>query len=106
MVALTPLKQHLVPGYVDEQYKDDALNARIMADSAMKELEQQQAYLAIIGGILKGEISPDSVDLSQPEEVNESVLNFNISEEDSSLRSRIEDEEESGSKSYLFKPVN
>tara|TARA_B110000444_G_C18846904_1_gene602615 strand:+ start:3234 stop:4115 length:882 start_codon:yes stop_codon:yes gene_type:complete len=63
-IAQTPLTQYLVPGYIAESYKQDALTARLQADSALKQLELQEIYLGSLRTILSGGVplSLDSLD--------------------------------------------
>ena len=45
IVAHTPLTEHLVPGFVAKQYREDVSVARQEADSALKLLSVQEKYL-------------------------------------------------------------
>lgn len=117
VVALTPLREVLVPGYVDEKYRQDAQEARLQADSAMVQLALYSDYVNVISNVMKGNIHPDSVQFDSEANINEALLNYEISEEDSVLRSKIEEEDrfalnlaETGdvqttSRKFLFKPV-
>ena len=117
VVALTPLREVLVPGYVDEQYRNDAQSARQQADSAMIQLAIYSDYLDVVSNVMKGNIHPDSVEFDSKSIVDESLLSYEISEEDSLLRTKIEEEdrfalnlagagdEKSTSRKFLFKPL-
>lgn len=117
VVALTPLREVLVPGYVDDQYRRDAETARLQADSAMVQLAIYTEYVDVISNVMKGNIHPDSVEFDSQVNVDETLLNYQISQEDSLLRSKIEEEdrfalnlaevgdEKSSSRKFLFKPL-
>lgn len=62
LVAHTPLTPYVVPGYIADQYREDASVARIQADSALNALEVQGKYLDNIKIILAGGV-PDSTAL-------------------------------------------
>ncbi len=65
LVAFTPLKVYLVPGYVDIEYREQAREARIKADSLGRALKQNQAYLQSVQTILAGDIVRHAVDTSE-----------------------------------------
>lgn len=65
LVAFTPLKVYLVPGYVDIEYREQARDARIKADSLSRALKQNQAYLESVQTILAGNIVRHAVDTSE-----------------------------------------
>ncbi len=65
LVAFTPLKVYLVPGYVDIEYREQARDARIKADSLSRALKQNQAYLQSVQTILAGDIVRHAVDTSE-----------------------------------------
>jgi len=65
LVAFTPLKVYLVPGYVDIEYREQAREARIKADSLGRALKQNQAYLQSVQTILAGDIVRQAVDTSE-----------------------------------------
>lgn len=59
LVAHTPLTEYVVPGYVANQYREDASIARAQADSALAALESQGGYIENLKIILSGGV-PDS----------------------------------------------
>jgi septal ring factor EnvC (AmiA/AmiB activator) len=65
LVAFTPMKVYLVPGYVDIEYREQARDARIKADSLSRALKQNQAYLQSVQTILAGDIVRHAVDTSE-----------------------------------------
>lgn len=117
LTALTPLREYIVPGYVDEQHRRDAYEARVMADSLREELNAQEHYLNTLRIILSGGVPSDSSRALQ-RAPDPSTLDFNLSTEDSVLRSQIEEEdrfvlrvgpsgtvETRSARGLLFKPV-
>lgn len=116
VVAISPLKEHLVPGYVDDQYRKDALSAKNTADSLLQKQKDYETYLAMLNRVLSGDIHPDSVRFDPSQEVDEAHLNFQLSSSDSLLRSKVAEEDRfalnlaSGasspeSRKFLFTPV-
>jgi murein DD-endopeptidase MepM/ murein hydrolase activator NlpD len=118
LTALTPLREYVVPGYIDEAYRKDAFHARQSADSVSNALSTQQHYLEQLQIILNGGTPSDSSLLAQNETLSTTELFFSLSDEDSALRARIAEEdrfslrisgsggvEERSSRGFLFKPV-
>lgn len=116
LVALSPLKQHLVPGYVDDQYRQDAISARNTADSLLVKQAQYDDYLILLNQVLRGNIHPDSVKFDAQEGLDEQSLSYQLSEPDSLLRTKVAEEDRftlnlsSGaspteSRKFLFTPV-
>lgn len=62
LVAFTPLKVYLVPGYVDVEYREQAREARLAADSLNKVLSQNQAYFENVKTIISGGVVNQKVD--------------------------------------------
>jgi murein DD-endopeptidase MepM/ murein hydrolase activator NlpD len=95
-VAHTPLTEHLVPGFVANQYREDAAIARLEADSALILLSVQEKYLNSIKSILRGEVLVDSVVKAGSGFSNNIVGVGDLpmaSSEDLVLRGRVEDED-------------
>lgn len=118
LVALTPLKQYLVPDFTDYEYREDASYSRLMADSLSQVIDTQNRYIDNLRVILSGGV-PEGQELdSSAVALDGGDLEFNLSEEDSILRAQIaeqdrysliEDGEEqrtSLASLYLFKPLN
>lgn len=118
VVALTPAREVLVPGYVDEQYREDARYARQVADSLTQQQRQMDDYLMMVSMVLRGEITPDSLELEESVAVNRAALDSVISKQDSALRARITEEDRfalnraassqlsvNRTPNFLFKPV-
>lgn len=116
LVALSPLKEHLVPGYVDDQYRQDAISARNTADSLLAKQAQYDDYLILLNRVLSGNIHPDSVKFDAQEGLDEQSLSYQLSEPDSLLRNKVAEEDRftlnlaSGanpaeSRKFLFTPV-
>ncbi len=117
VTALTPLREYIVPGYIDEQHRKDALQARMLADSLRYEIELQDRYLETLRTILSGGVPSDSARALQGP-LNPQDLEFSLSIEDSLMRARVEEEDRfvlrvgpSGkvetrtARGLLFKPV-
>ena len=96
IVAHTPLTEHLVPGFVAKQYREDVSIARQDADSALKLLSVQEKYLNSIKTILKGGGLADSAFVGLVGASNNLVSVDDLpkaSDDDLVLRGRIEDED-------------
>ena len=95
-VAHTPLTEHLVPGFVANQYREDAAIARLEADSALILLSVQEKYLNSIKSILRGEVLVDSV-VKAGSGFSNNIIGVEYlpmaSGEDLVLRGRVEDED-------------
>ncbi len=65
LVAFTPLKVYLVPGYVDVEYREEARIARMKVDSIHNVLAQQQTYLSSVITIFNGKHVEQEVDTTQ-----------------------------------------
>ena len=118
VVALTPAREFLVPGYVDEQHREDARYARQVADSLKQRQVQMDDYLLMVSMVLRGETTPDSLEIEESLAVNRAALDSAISKQDSALRARVAEEDRfalnraansklSGNRSrtFLFKPL-
>jgi murein DD-endopeptidase MepM/ murein hydrolase activator NlpD len=95
-IAHTPLTEHIVPGFVANQYREDAAIARLDADSALKLLSVQEKYLNSLKSILRGDVLVDSAFValmnSSVDPVGDGYLPT-ASEEDLVLRGRVEGED-------------
>ena len=95
-IAHTPLTEHIVPGFVANQYREDAAIARLEADSALILLSVQEKYLNSIKSILRGEVLVDSV-IKAGSGFSNSLIGVGdlpmASSEDLVLRGRVEDED-------------
>ena len=95
-VAHTPLTEHIVPGFVANQYREDAAIARLEADSALILLSVQEKYLNSIKSILRGEVLVDSV-VKAGVSFSNNIIGVGdlpmASSEDLELRGRVEDED-------------
>lgn len=117
VVALSPLKEHLVPEFADFEYREDARESRLMVDSLSQLNAQKDAYIYRIRAVLNGEVVeeqlPDTLGLSDVELPSEYI----VSAEDSALRAQMardnsyslqfnEEQEASLKRQLLFKPLN
>ncbi|MFT5182892.1 MAG: murein DD-endopeptidase MepM/ murein hydrolase activator NlpD [Flavobacteriales bacterium] len=118
VVALTPLKQYLVPDFTDYEHRENANYSRFMVDSLNGVIQTQDHYIENIRVVLSGGVPADALSDSSRLAMAEQDLNFTLSEEDSVLRAQITkedrynliDDDDGGSGStlanlYLFKPL-
>lgn len=95
LVAQTPLRERLVPGFIAQNTRANARATRAMADSALAVLEQQTRYLSALAAVLRGGVPEDQamtayldsmvladIDLNLPRDTTDSALRARISEED------------------------
>ncbi len=118
VVALTPLKQYLVPDFTDYTYREDASYSRYMVDSLNGVIATQDQYIENIRVVLSGGVPSEGLLDSSTVAISDTDLQFKLSPEDSILRAQITKEDrynliddESGTSSsianlYLFKPLN
>ena len=95
LVAWTPLKEVLVPGYASESSRLRAIQAEMTADSVLGMLAVQEEYLNTLSTLLKGEsIQPLTESPETSGEDGESPLEeWGLPQEDLDLRSRVEEED-------------
>ena len=120
LIAWTPLREILVPGYVSEASRLRAIEAEMRADSAIEALEMQGRYLADIRTVLTGGVVMDVthaavLDSAELADAEEGLNDWALSEQDLALRTRVEDEDrfalqrdqsgERASKSIPFTPL-
>lgn len=94
LIAFTPIKEY-IPGYSSSALKREAFNNALAVDSLEKKIASNDLYIANIKRIMNGE-EPESYisdDLQNEETINSTEIDFSISEQDSALRARIEEEE-------------
>lgn len=117
VVALSPLKQYLVPDFTDYQYREDAVESRIMVDSLATLNAQKDEYIrriqTILGGGIVEEYWPDTLQLTEielPEEyivsAEDSALRAQLAEENSYSLQFADEEDPSLVNQLLFKPLN
>jgi murein DD-endopeptidase MepM/ murein hydrolase activator NlpD len=117
VVALTPLKQYLVPDFTDYQYRQDATESRILVDSLLAENAIKDNYIERIKVILGGGVLPENLPDTLSGGAGESLLEYHVTKEDSLLRAKIEAESKynlriseevvdpSVANLFLFKPL-
>jgi murein DD-endopeptidase MepM/ murein hydrolase activator NlpD len=95
LVAWTPLKEFVVPGYASENSRLRAIQAEMTADSAIKQLALQGEYLQTLSALLQGEVVERSADA--PEEGGtdggQPLGDWGLTQEELDLRSRVEEED-------------
>ncbi len=77
IIITTPIRNYL-PGYLDSEIRQQAINSAIQADSLEKQLYYQSAYIANLNDVFEGKIQADSISY---------VDTVSISEDDKSLLS-------------------
>lgn len=89
LVAFTPLRQHVIPGYLSDSYREDAVYSRAQVDSLKDVTARQDRYIQdlriVLGG---GVITPASQDTTN-QSAQPGDLEFEMIEEDSLLRERV-----------------
>lgn len=98
LVARTPLREYVVPGYLAEESRAAALQAEATAQELQVNLEQQSRYLQALQSILQGEVPEDMglvafVDSLAAAESGVDSLDVALTPEDSALRARISEED-------------
>ncbi len=97
VVALTPLKEHVVLGYVSESSRMKAIAAEGQADSALVILERNERYLKVLQTLLRGEIVDAQRDVDSlllVADTSRGMLeSWELPDEDLSLRSFVEEED-------------
>ena len=74
LVAWTPLKEFVVPGYASENSRLRAIQAEMTADSAIRQLAIQEEYLEALSVLLQGDVVERSIEA--PEEGGRSARYF------------------------------
>jgi murein DD-endopeptidase MepM/ murein hydrolase activator NlpD len=64
IVALTPLRAYVVPGYVADNYRQQTTSTFLLADSLKRRLDVQAQYLAHVNAIFRGE-TVDSLSIAE-----------------------------------------
>jgi murein DD-endopeptidase MepM/ murein hydrolase activator NlpD len=115
LVAYTPVKR-LLPGYTDQSFNIEAIEARTRVDSLTEAVRQQDKFISDLQIILSGGTLKNASDTGRVE-VQKVDLNYKPSEMESALRQQLtereryslsEEEGASMKKSglLLFNPVN
>ena len=95
LVAWTPLKEFVVPGYASENSRLRAIQAEMTADSAIRQLAIQEEYLEALSVLLQGDVVERSIEA--PEEGGadggQPLAEWGLTQEELDLRSRVEEED-------------
>ncbi len=120
VIAWTPLREYVVPGYVSETSRMRAIETELRADSALAALAVQDRYLSDLRKVLSGQevvndLEPAILDSSALSETEKGLNEWGLTDEDLALRERLEDEDrfalqraqsvEQVSKSIPFAPI-
>lgn len=92
VIVFTPLKRY-IPGYADQETKQNAYRSLVLADSLEERLHERDLYIANLRAVLKGEAPADSANLFAPLAEAPSPKDLEPGEADSLLRQRVAREE-------------
>jgi len=92
LILFTPLKEY-IPGYADGAIKASIINASVKADSLQMELSALKLYQRNLKLVMDGKIPADSLEKIRSQDGYKD-LDFQISEQDSLLRVKVEEEEQ------------
>lgn len=73
LIALTPLKEWVVPGYDSTETRRMQSEAWQLADSLSREMDKQARYLANMMAVIEGRISPEMLQDSMPPTAQEAT---------------------------------
>ncbi|MFM9985455.1 MAG: M23 family metallopeptidase [Flavobacteriales bacterium] len=115
LIAYTPVKR-LLPGYTDQTFNTEAMEARMRVDSLLEVSRQQDRFIKDLRVILSGGTLSNAADTGN-KEMQSADLNYSTSGVDNTLRQQLSEqdrynltlEEEKGNSKkgfLLFKPVN
>lgn len=116
VVALTPLKQYLVPEFTDYEYRRDARESRLLVDSLLHEIKTKDRYINDLRVILSGGVV-DDVQTDTSGVVETELSDYDLTDADSALRAKVGEEDPYGirigedadptlSNLLLFTPLN
>jgi murein DD-endopeptidase MepM/ murein hydrolase activator NlpD len=115
LIAYTPVKR-LLPGYTDQTFNTEAMEARMRVDSLLEVSRQQDRFIKDLRVVLSGGTLSNAADTGN-KEIQSADLNYSTSGVDNTLRQQLSEqdrynltlEEEKGNSKkgfLLFKPVN
>ena len=98
VIAWTPLREYVVPGYISEANRMRAINVELQADSALHALEEQQRFLSDLRTVLSGQVVLDELgsavlDSAAMADTEEGLNDWGLTDEDVALRERVEEED-------------
>ncbi len=89
LIAFTPLREY-IPGYADAGIRRNLIRITFKSDSLEKSLIEQNAFIANIGNVLKGNIKSDSAQNRPDKNKEYGKLQMGASEDEAELRKNIE----------------
>lgn len=93
IIAFTPLREY-IPGYADTGVRRNLVRLTLKSDSLEKSLIEQNAFMANISNVLRGDIKSDSIQ-NQPDKNKEyNKLKMNPSKNEEELRKNIESQDQ------------
>ncbi|MGA0435627.1 MAG: M23 family metallopeptidase [Flavobacteriales bacterium] len=98
LLAWTPLKELIIPGYASESSRQRAIQAELKADSAMVILETQARYLEALKTILSGDVVPDVINEASIDSLVQLsdgplLTDWELTQEEEALREQVEEED-------------
>tara|TARA_Y100001934_G_scaffold260191_1_gene332196 strand:- start:135 stop:1004 length:870 start_codon:yes stop_codon:yes gene_type:complete len=92
IIIFTPLRE-FIPGYTDVNLRKNLITLTLKADSLEKEMQIKDKYITTLQKIIKGETPEDNISEPKDTTIDIQQVNLGISEKDSALRAKIEQEE-------------
>ena len=91
-IAFTPLKEY-IPGHAGTKVKRELLRLTLRNDSLEKVIVENNAFLANISDVLKGDIATDSVDIISDNKESFDKLTMEASNNEAKLRENLEEQD-------------
>jgi len=92
IIILTPIRNYL-PGYLDSEVREQAIQAAIQVDSLESKLKYQEAYLQNIKDIFDGKVQPQSENKVDTVMIAADDKALQSTDKEKKFRSEYEDEE-------------
>lgn len=104
LIFTTPISRYL-PGYGDSGNRTKIIQESMRADSMVQQIELQKGYMAIIKGIINGNIKPDSIQSLNADELKEKAHTLmEKSKHEKEFTAKFEEEEKYNLASIDSKP--
>jgi murein DD-endopeptidase MepM/ murein hydrolase activator NlpD len=92
IIVFTPIRE-FIPGYTDVNLRKNLITLTLKADSLEKQMLIKDKYITTLQRIIKGEPPADEIPQPKDSTIDIKNINLGISEKDSALRAKIEQEE-------------
>ncbi|MES2592313.1 MAG: M23 family metallopeptidase [Bacteroidota bacterium] len=93
LIAFTPLREY-IPGYADAGARRNLIRLTFKSDSLEKSLIEQNAFMANISNVLKGDMKIDSAQNRPNKNTEYNKLKMTASKSESELRESIESQDQ------------